>query len=421
MIEKPKLFNTGKEFVIFTILMLGVVATRLGWEYREFKAFVSKPFYYTYATVVNTYPKQRNGKKYTILKLRTKEGKTVYTTTYRKDDLAGKDLYLQLIPGRQIGFWDYLGGMYCKSRIKKIINKKDNISSILGRLIAAEHSNPQIKSFYKAVFVASPVPKELREQIASLGASHLVALSGFHLGILWGVLYTVLLLIYKPLQQRYFPYRYSLSDVGAVVMLVLALYLWLTAFPPSLLRSYAMLLAGWVMVLMGIELVSFTFLFTIALLLLALLPSLTVSLSFWLSVAGVFYIFLLLQYCQKYNKWLITLLCIPVGIFVLMQPVAHYFFALTTPYQLLSPLLSLVFVVFYPFSILLHLIGQGDLLDGGLKWLFDLPMHTDAGEHLMPLWGLAAYLLLSFWAIWSKRAFFALVAISVIYTAAVMQ
>jgi len=183
----------------------------------------------------------------------------------------------------------------------------------------------------------------------------------------------------------------------------LGLYVWFVGSPPSLLRSYTMMFVGWLVILAGIELVSFTFLTTVMLLILVLFPSLVVSLGFWLSVAGVFYIFLLLQYIKAYPGWLISLLFIPVGIFLLMLPIVHGIFGLTTPYQLLSPLLSLLFILFYPLMILLHLLGRGDLLDSGLSWLFTLP--TEGVEKLLPLWMMALYLGLSLWAIWSRRAF----------------
>ncbi len=415
ILEKPRLFTKTSHFIIFAIILISIVSLRLGLEYRSYQEFISKPFFYAHAKVINSYPKTKNGKTYTILKLLLDNGKTVYTTTYSRDDFAHKKVYMKLMPSPQIGFWDYLGGMYCKSRIKRVEQHSESLANKLEQKIGSQHTDKSMQSFYKAIFLATPIPKDLREKIASLGVSHLVALSGFHLGILWSVLYAVLLFFYKPFQQRYFPYRYSLVDVGMVVIVLLGSYLWLTGFPPSLVRSYAMLLVGWAMLLMGIELVSFTFLSTIALVLLALFPSLIVSLGFWLSISGVFYIFMLLKYCHDVNKWLISFVCIPVGIFVLMQPVTHYFFGMTTPYQLLSPLLSLLFAVFYPLVFVLHLIGYGDLLDGVLEKLFSLPNIDTGSDILMPLWGLGLYMLLSISAIRSKRVFYLLLTVAVGY------
>jgi competence protein ComEC len=416
ILEKPNLFTQTSHFIVFVVTMVLIISLRLGWDYRSYQEFIQKPFFYSHAEVVNSYPKTKNGKTYTILKLRIDDAKTIYTTTYSHDDFAHKKVYMKFMPSAQIGFWDYLGGMYCKSRIKRVEPADITISYGLEKKIESQHIDKNMQSFYKAIFLATPIPKSLREKIASLGVSHLVALSGFHLGILWGVLYAILLFFYKPFQQRYFPYRYSLVDIGIVVMVALGYYLWLTGFPPSLVRSYAMLLVGWMMLLMGIELVSFTFLSTIALVLLALFPSLVVSLSFWLSIAGVYYIFLMLKYCSGAKTWLISIICIPIGIFILMQPVVHHIFGLTTPYQLLSPALSIMFIVFYPVAFLVHLVGYGSLFDSMLESLFSMPMQiVDGSDIIMPLWGLALYILISFWAIWSTRVFYILIAVSSVY------
>ena len=344
--EKPKLFETDKSFIWTAVVLLLFFALRLFFEYQSYQNFISKPFYYTYANVLNAYEKSKDGKRYKVLKLRSDDGFTFYTTSHQKEDFNHKKLRLQIFPNKGISFKDYLGTFYVKSRIKNSewlsFTFKDDL---LGK-VASQHQNSSLQSFYNAIFFATPVNNTLREKISMLGVSHLVALSGFHLGILWGLIYGLLLFLYRPMQQKFFPYRHALFDVGLVAMILLAVYLCFVEFPPSLVRSYAMVLVGWIMLLLGIELLSFTFLTTILLSLVVLFPTLSVSLSFWLSVAGVFYIFLLLQYTKEYNKWMITVLFIPIGIFILMLPVVHHIFGVTSVYQLLSPLLSLLFIPF---------------------------------------------------------------------------
>jgi len=196
-------------------------------------------------------------------------------------------------------------------------------------------------------------------------------------------------------------------------MILLGLYVWFVDFPPSLVRSYAMVLVGWGVLLLGMELLSFTFLTTILLTLVVLFPSLLVSLSFWLSVVGVFYIFLLLQYTKEFNAKLISLVFIPFGIFILMQPVVHGMFGVTSLYQLLSPLLSILFIAFYPLVMFLHLVGMGDMFDGSLLWLFSLPNHTT--EQLLPMWLVLGYLGASMMAIWNKKIFYLVLATACLY------
>lgn len=395
------------------VTLVAVILIRLFLEYQSYQNFIFKPFYYTYAKVLGSYEKSKNGKRYQVLKLHSDEGFTFYTASHRKESFDHKYLRLKILPNEGISFKDYLGTFYVKSRIKDQELLPLTFKDTLLEKVAFQHQEISLQSFYNAIFFATPLEQELRQKISMLGVSHLVALSGFHLGILWGLVYGVLLLLYKPLQQRFFPYRHALFDVGLVAIVFLGVYLWFVDFPPSLVRSYAMVLVGWMVLLLGMELLSFTFLTTIMTMLVALFPSLLVSLSFWLSIAGVGYIFLLLQYTKEFNKWIITLLFIPFGIFILMLPVVHAIFSMTSGYQLFSPLLSLLFVPFYPLVMVLHMIGFGGMFDTVLLWLFSLP--SEGVEKLLPLWAMLVYVGLSLGAIWSRKLFFVVIGLALGY------
>jgi len=395
------------------LFFLCIILIRLCIEYYAYQNFISKPFYYTHANVLNAYEKSKGKYRYQVLKLRSDEGLTFYTTQYRKEDFNHKRLRVQIFPSQSIGFTDYLGTFYVKSRIKHQELLPHTFKDDLLGEVASQHQDASLQTFYNAIFFATPLEKELREKISMLGVSHLVALSGFHLGILWGLMYGMMLLLYRPLQQHFFPYRHALFDVGLVAMILLGIYVWFVDFPPSLVRSYTMVLVGWMVLLLGMELLSFTFLATIVLMLVALFPSLLVSLSFGLSVAGVFYIFLLLQYSKGVKPWIITLILIPWGIFILMLPIVHSVFGVTSLYQLLSPLLSLLFVPFYPLVMGLHLLDFGSLFDTALVFLFAMPQ--ESGEALLPRWMLCVYSGLSVGAIWSKNLFWSAVGVASLY------
>jgi competence protein ComEC len=412
-LEKPKLFPEKQTFIWFVAILLLLIVIRLAFHYHAYKEFIAKPFYYTTATVITSYEKTKKNKRYKVLKLKSDEGFTFYTTTHRKENFNHKRLRLQIFPNETIRFTEYLGTFYVKSKIKHQEKIPFIFKDKLLHYIAMQHNDYALASFYNAIFFATPIEHTLRDKIALLGISHLVALSGFHLGILWGLVYGLLLLIYRPLQQRYFPYRHALFDVGMVAMAILGLYVWFVGAPPSLLRSYAMVFVGWCVLLLGIELLSFTFLTSVFLLLVLAYPSLLVSLSFWLSVAGVFYIFLLLQYTKTWNKWLITLVVIPIGIFILMLPIVHGIFGVTSMYQLLSPLLSLLFIIFYPLVMLFHLLGLGNMFDGVLMWLFSLP--HEGGEHILSPYLTILYLVVSIGAIWKRKIFYIVMTFSVLY------
>ena len=412
-LEKPKLFPYRKVFLFTMVFLFVVILLRLFFEYQSYQSFIFKPFYYTHAKVITAYEKSKKGKRYKVLKLRSEEGFVFYSTSHRKEDFNHKRLRLQLFPNASISFRDYLGTFYVKSKIKFQEKLPLTFKDTLLKKVASQHSDEGLITFYNAIFFATPLDKDLRGKVSMLGVSHLVALSGFHLGILWGLVYGLIYFFYRPFQQKFFPYRHALFDVGLVAMMVLGSYLWFVDFPPSLVRSYAMVLVGWGVLLLGMELLSFTFLTSILLSLIVLFPYLLVSLSFWLSVAGVFYIFLLLHYTKEHDKWLISFVFIPLGIFILMLPVVHTIFGVTSIHQLLSPLLSVLFVPFYPLVMVLHLVGFGGVFDSTLMWLFSLP--TQSEEKLLPLWGMLGYVGLSVGAIWYRKLFYAVLGLASLY------
>jgi len=408
ILEKPPLFGSRKEFLLVAGVLAAILVARLAFLYFEYREFISKPFYYTQATVLLQYSKKSHGKSYDVLKLEDAGGRKFYTTMRYSRPLAGKRVRAKIFPTESITFADYLGTFYVKTVLKVRGEEPESRKERVLEKIASQHNDTELAAFYQAIFLAAPVPGELRKKISGLGVSHLVALSGFHLTILWGLVYGLLSLFYTPVQQRWFPYRFKLLDLGVVTLAILGAYLYFVGSPPSLLRSYVMLGIAWLMLLLGIELLSFEFLAFVVMLLLAVFPKLIVSLGFWFSVIGVFYIYLLIHWSQQRggfwgSKWTITLFTIPVGMFVLMLPVVHGFFGTTTPWQLLTPILSLLFIPFYPLTIGLHVVGWGALFDGVLRGLFSLP--SEYREHLLPAWAVGGYLLLSLGAVWSRTLF----------------
>lgn len=401
--DKPKLFLDYQEFLSVVLLLTMILIVRLLILYNDYSEFISKPFYYTQATVLLQYTKYKGKKSYKVLQLKDdSSGRRFYTTTHIKKDLKHTILRVKLYPNDTISFFDYLGVYFVNSKIKIRQKKIASTKERLLEQIELQHQEQELTSFYQAIFLATPLSAQMREKIASLGISHLVALSGFHLTILWGLIYGFLSLIYKPLQQRWFPYRMMLLDMGIVTLLLLGIYLWFVDFPPSLMRSYAMLSIGWIVLLLGIELLSFELLGFVVMLLLASFPNLLVSIGFFFSVMGVFYIYLLIHWNQNLHN-IRYILSIPIGIFLLMLPLVHGVFAMISTWQLLSPLLSLAFMLFYPLVIFLHLIGHGGLLDMQLLYLFELP--TKHYEDTLPLWMVSIYLLLSLLAMKSLRLF----------------
>jgi competence protein ComEC len=344
--------------------------------------------------------------RYTILKVYSPILDLTFFTRSANKKIDGRNnLRLKIYPSFKKGFLDYLGTPFIHSNINKVLPKLVSKKEILEDKVSQQHDSKSISNFYQAIFFATPLDKPLRKQVSSLGVSHLIALSGFHLAILSTLLFFLLRPLYRIFQKRYFPYRFDLYDIGFIVLLILAWYVWFVDAPASLLRSYIMMLVAWALLIIGMDLLSFSFLSIVMLLLLLIFPKLLLSLAFWFSVMGVFYIFLLLQYFSTLNKYLMTLV-ISFAIFVLMTPIVHVFFPLVTPLQLSSPFLSLLFSFFYPISIFLHFLGFGNLFDDLLLKLFSLESEE---QQLLLSWKYAVvYILFSLGSIFSKWVFYAL-------------
>jgi len=406
MLERPKLFLTAKEFWLTVLVLLALLGIRLSFIYSEYQIFIAKPFYFTYVDVLQQYKKEKKAKRYTILRVHSSElDLDFFTKTYKHENLLDKKVRLKLFPNKDMSFWDYLGTSFISSKVNRVMDKPDSFKSSILDKIETQHQEPMIASFYQAIFLATPLQKRLREQISKLGISHLIALSGLHLAILWGVLFFLLRPLYRIFQQRYFPYRFDLIDVGFLVLIILGWFVWFVDSPASLLRSYSMMVVGWIILVLGVELISFSFLAIIVMLLLLLFPKMLLSLAFWFSVLGVFYIFLIIKRFSEVNRFWMMLI-ISFGISVLMSPIVHIVFPITTTLQLYSPLLSLGFSLFYPVSIFFHLIGVGGVFDGWLLELFMLDSEVLNREIDMVVG--VGYLLLSIGARYFKKLFYLL-------------
>ena len=416
MLAAPPLFKNNREFVIVSFIIVVLIALRLFFSYQEYKSLKTlHGYYYSDAQVEKLYDKKYYRDGATLVKLRGENGRLFYLFTKEEPPERFSWVRVRYRLKKGTSFLEYLAGFFAKGDIVAPIEDGFDPRAFLRKAIDRQHdSNSTINTFYHAIFLADPLDRELRKKISNLGVSHLVAISGFHLGIMWLFIFGILFIPYRFLQIRYFPWRHRNIDLGVITLIILGLFVLFVGAPPALTRSYVMLSLTWLMLVLGVELLSFQFLFFAVLLILLLKPSLIASLGFWLSVAGVFYIFLIIRWLRNYSAWFITLVAIPVGVFLLMFPIGHIVFQNTTPWQLMSPPLSLAFILFYPIALFSHLIGIGSLFDPLLLALFDLPKSAVAIEMPTPL--ILLYITLSIASIWSKKIFYATLLLATLIT-----
>ncbi|MFT7861168.1 MAG: ComEC/Rec2 family competence protein, partial [Sulfurimonas sp.] len=223
-----------------------------------------------------------------------------------------------------------------------------------------------------------------------------------HLGILSGVLFLLLKFPYRLLQNRYFPYRNIKRDLMILIAFTLLVYTLFLDSPPSLLRAFVMLVIGFILYDRGVKIISMQTLLLTVMLILAFFPRLFFSIGLWLSVAGVFFIFLFLLYFQdKKPVWNFILL--PIFVYIMMLPFSLAIFGNFSLLHPLSIIYTTLFTLFYPLSFLLHLLGYGALLDPLLHSL--LLSGKNGVEIEIDYKVLGAFIAIALGSIFSKRLF----------------
>ena len=408
------LFRNKKEALIFFLGLAIIFFVNITIKFLNYQEFKAKKYHQTNAIVLKVFHKiSKRGKKYHILKLQDKSGERFFAVSWQKnlENLASDEITLR-VKTDKIGFYDYLKGFFAPAYGIKVIKRLTDPKTTISNFIKDQHPDKELKKFFSALFLGTSISKSLREKIQSYGISHLVAISGFHLGVLSAIFYFLLSLVYKVFQDRYFPYRNIKIDLSVAVFFLLFCYLYIVGFMPSLVRSFVMLLFGYILYIRHIKVVSFEMIVLTVVFLVSLFPELLFSISFWFSISGVFYIFLFLKYFSYLKKWQIFLL-LNFWVFFMMMPIVHFVFGGFCPLQLLCIPLSVVFVLFYPFELLVHLLNMGDILDWALLKLF----HT--GCHMVdvktPFWFFVSFILLSILSAYRKLFLYMLIVCDLLF------
>ena len=332
------------------------------------------------ARVISSYQKMgSDGKKRQILKLQTDDF-TFYTIGSRSDDFrAGDSIFLSVI-NLDVSFKDYLASTFYMpsfSREKLPQKPAHSFNQKLQSLIYAQHENSKIAQLYSALFLGTNIDGELRDDVSNWGVAHLIAISGYHVGVISVVCFFLLKLVFKPIYARYLPYRSYIFDFTIVIFLVLCFYFYMIGFIASFLRAFLMSVAGFYMICKKIKILNFYTLFGVILFSVALFPQLLFSVGFYFSCLGVFYIFVyLLYFAPKFNLVANSLL-LNLYVFFAMEVAVLYFFPLISLLQFSVLAINYLFGIFYPLSFLLHLFGYGDIFDEILSKMLAFRLSSD--------------------------------------------
>ncbi|MFA7090505.1 MAG: ComEC/Rec2 family competence protein, partial [Arcobacteraceae bacterium] len=203
-----KLLYGNKEWILFLSFLTLILLINLKNYYHSFTAFTHNELFHTYGTVLNIYPKET----FNVLKLQTPQF-DFFTSVSLSESFSQFDEVSVMVVSNKIDFLDYLKGFYAPSMNMYKISRANNSKTILANYVSNQHQNPLFKELYNALFFAIPISKELRDICANFGISHLIAISGFHLGVIAFVVYWLCYYPYSYFHTRYFSYRHKKYDI----------------------------------------------------------------------------------------------------------------------------------------------------------------------------------------------------------------
>lgn len=390
----------SKNSLFFTLFLLFVFMINILFNYLSYKELKKEYIFETKAEVLNIYPKE----KFDVIKLKG-DGFEFFASFSKDENIKKLDFLNVVFDTRNITFYTYLKGFFTKILYFERGEKNNSVKEKIIKNIEENHNDFMIRELFSALFLAIPVSSQLRDIITAYGIAHVVALSGFHIVVLSFIIYWILYFPYSFLQNRYFPYRNRRFDILLITMAILFYYLLLTDIVPSLLRAFVLFSLGLYLLRSNIKVISYLTLFYTFLIVIALFPQYIFNIGFWFSIFAVFYIYLFIQYFKNGNKILLYIF-FNIWMFLIFNPIVHFFFAQTAIEQFYSIPITIFFTIFYPLEIVAHIFNISSYFDDYLKIFLENKIYVY--EVFTPLYFFILYILFSFFSIWSKKSFFIL-------------
>ncbi|MDA3085885.1 ComEC/Rec2 family competence protein [Campylobacter sp. CS_ED1] len=405
--KKLEIFENKWEILLFLLFALSVFILNLGFCYKDFYEFKSQKYRFYNAQILQNYEKTNaKGRTYRVLRLKTSEFE-FYTTTKKDFEFANaKTLNIGVIT-QNVKFIDfvkkrfYMPSFKLKPKFENSINSEQNSTQSLQNspnfknkfanlkqnainFITSQHKNSKMQELYSALYFATPISRELRANVTNWGIAHIIAISGFHLGIIFGICFFIFKPAYKFFQKRYFPYRSVNFDISIFVFILMSFYLLVLDFTPSFLRSLAMAFVGFFLLMRNFKIINFATLFITIAFLIALFPHLAFSIGFYFSCMGVLFIFIYVKHFKDKFGLFAHLIFFNLFVWFCMNVPVYYFFSTLTPLQISVVPISYAFIIFYPLSVVLHIFGVGYIFDEYLLNFLEFSLLVYKTQ--IPLW-----------------------------------
>ena len=391
-----KLKNYNKQ-IIATFILLFIFVINLSIEYSKYLDFIDEEVYETKVEVLNIYEKPTNN----VLRLKA-QNFNFFANIDKSEDIKKTDILNIAIISFNVSFYDYLKGFYAKTIYYEKLERTPKVIDKIIEKIDLNHQDAMIKELFQTLFLGTSISKELRDICTNYGIAHVIALSGFHLAVLSFTIYWVLYYPYSFIHQKYLPFRNKKYDLILISIVFLFYYLILTDIIPSLLRAFVMLILTIYFLRSNIKIITYMNLYFTFLIVIAFFPQFLFSLGFWFSIIAVFYIFLFIQYFKDLNKFFLIIF-FDFWMFLVFNPIVHFYFPQTTYEQFLSIPINILFGIFYVFEIFAHLFGFGGYFDEYIKIFLSYKMNVF--NVVTPFYFLVIYMICSIASVFNKKAF----------------
>ncbi|HEX5330704.1 ComEC/Rec2 family competence protein [Sulfuricurvum sp.] len=407
-LERVELFDL-KSGALFFLFLLFIASLSLSYEYYQFTKLKTFDDPLIRASVIDQEVRLIGGTPKTSMKLRLQSGASVRCamSPYLRD-LRGRDVLIELQVAK-VSFLDYLKGFRARGLITEVYPTL-SLKEQWYQVIASHHIDQRMRELYGALFVATPMSQEFQSLVGAMGLSAVLSISGYHFGILSLIAYFFLRRPYRWVQNRYFPYRHGNRDLFWIVAILLFSYLAILEFNPAMVRSFGMIMVGYWLYDRGIKIVSLQTLLIAVGVLLAFFPRLFFSLSFWFSSFGVLSIFIFIRYYEHWKAWQIFL-ALNVWCYLVLLPISLAIFGVFSWAHLGSIPINLIFNLYYPSVLVLHLTPWADLFDSMLIRMFEL---GELRVVMLPMWVGILSIVLALGAMRWKSAFLALGVLGVV-------
>ncbi len=205
--------------------------------------------------------------------------------------------------------------------------------------------------------------KELRRHFQASGAAHVLAVSGLHTGIIYGVLIGLLTLGGHVIPR--YENRAGRWTISMLIIIVMWFYAWLTGMTPSVVRAVLMVTIFEVGRMAYRQAISLNTIAAAAVLILLVKPTDLWSVSFQLSFAATAAIVILMSafrhlVISKYRSlnYLTGILLVSIAAQLGTLPLTMYYFGQMSNYFLLTNLIVLPLATFLvPFGLLSIALG----------------------------------------------------------------